>query len=80
MQKKEFEELWAWFAVENEAFTEDYQQQVDEMFFFGYQCCMRKNDITQDIPSYPSEEEDATVSGPAQEDKDPNAIGPSDGQ
>lgn len=41
---------------------------------------MRKNDITQYIPSYPSDEEDAIVSDPAQENKDPNAIGPSDGQ
>lgn len=65
MQKKKFEELWVGFAVENEALMEDYQQQVDEMFFFGCQCCMRKNDITQDIPSYPYDEDDATVSSPA---------------
>ena len=43
----------------------DYQKQADEMFFFGYQCCMRKNDITHDIPNYPSDEEDATINGPA---------------
>lgn len=59
---------------------EDYQQQIDKMFLFGYQCCMRKNGITQDILSYPSDEDDATVNGPAQEDKDSNAISPSDGQ
>ena len=40
------------------------------MFFFGYQCCMRKNYITHNIPSYPFDEEDATIRGPAQGDKD----------
>lgn len=38
---------------------------------------MRKNCITQDTPYYHSdeEEEDAIASGPAQGDKDPNAVG-----
>lgn len=41
---------------------------------------MRKDDITQDILSYPSdEEEDATVSGPAQGDKNLDVVGPSNG-
>ena len=44
---KELEELRVGFAVEKETLIEDYQKQVDEMFFFGYQCCMRKNGITQ---------------------------------
>ncbi|RVW73821.1 hypothetical protein CK203_056637 [Vitis vinifera] len=78
---KELEELRVGFAVEKETLIEDYQKQVDEMFFFGYQCCMRKNGITQYIPSYPSnEEKDATVSGPAQGDKDLDVVSPSDGQ
>lgn len=65
-QKKELEELWVWFIAEKKELEKDYQEWVDEMFFFGYQCCMRKNDITQDIPSYPfDEEEEATVSGSA---------------
>ena len=45
IQKKELEELRAGFAAEKEELKEDYQKQVDEMFFFGYQCCMRKNDM-----------------------------------
>lgn len=64
-QKKQLQEIRVRFIVENEALTEDYQKQVDEMFFYGYQCCMRKNGITQDIPIYPSDdEENTTVSGP----------------
>ena len=48
------------------------------MFFFGYQYCMRKNDIIQDILRYPSdEEENAIVSGPTQGEKDPDATSPS---
>lgn len=54
--KKEIKELQAKFAAEKKELVEDYHKQVDDMFFFGYQCCMRKNDITQDIPSYPSDE------------------------
>ena len=80
IQKKELEELRAGFAVEKEELKEDYQKQVDEMFFFGYQCYMRKNDITHDTPNYLYDEEDATVSGPAQGDKDSDAVGPFDGQ
>ena len=44
--KKELEELWAGFTTEKNELEKDYQKQVDEIFFFGYQCCMRKNDIT----------------------------------
>nr|CAN77597.1 hypothetical protein VITISV_001303 [Vitis vinifera] len=80
LEKKELEELRAGFAVEKEELKEDYQKQVDEMFFFGYQCYMRKNDITHDTPNYLYDEEDATVSGPAQGDKDSDAVGPFDGQ
>lgn len=54
--KNEIKELQAKFAVEKKELMEDYHKQVDDMLFFGYQCCMRKNDITQDIPSYPSDE------------------------
>lgn len=80
IQKKKFEELRARFATEKEELNEDYHKQVDEMFFFGYQCCMRKNGITHVIPSYPFDEEDATVSGPAHEDKDSDVVGPFKGQ
>lgn len=78
--KKELEELRAGFTAEKNELEKDYQKQVDEMFFFDYQCCIRKNDITQNIPSYPSNDEDATVSGLAQENKNSDAISPSDGQ
>ena len=51
------------------------------MFFYNYQCCIRKNNITQDIPTYPSDdEENATISDLAQKDKDPDAPGSSTGQ
>nr|CAN68572.1 hypothetical protein VITISV_023885 [Vitis vinifera] len=80
-KRKELEELWSRFTIEKRELEEDYQKQVDEMFFFGYQCCMRKNDITHDIPHYPfNEEEDATVNGPAQGDKYLEAPSPSNGQ
>ena len=36
------------------------------MFFFGYRSCMKKNNITQDTPNYPSDDEDIVVGCPAQ--------------
>ena len=79
-QKKELEELRVGFTTEKKELEEDCQKQINKMFFFGYQCCMRKNVITQDIPNYFSDKEDAIVSSPTQGDKDPNAVGLSDGQ
>ena len=29
-----------------------YQKQVDDMFFYGYRCCMKKHGIAQDTPSF----------------------------
>ncbi|RVW79876.1 hypothetical protein CK203_041418 [Vitis vinifera] len=39
------EELEGEFAADREALEADYQKQVDDMFFFGYRCCMKKNGI-----------------------------------
>ncbi|KAJ9684965.1 hypothetical protein PVL29_017119 [Vitis rotundifolia] len=60
--KKELEDLRASFASQKEL-EEEYQKQVYEMFFYGYQCCMKKNDITQDTPSFPSNDEDIAPIG-----------------
>ena len=61
-QKNEIEELRARLAAQKELETE-YQKQVDEMYFFDYRCCMKTNDITQDIPSLPSNDEGETPDG-----------------
>lgn len=77
VQKKQLEELLAGFIAENESLTKDYQKQVDKMFFFEYQCYMRKNDIAQDISTYHSDDDkDAIMSGPTQGDKNSDALGP----
>ena len=44
--KKELEELWTGFAAQKKKLEDEYQKQVDDMFLFGYQYCMKKNDIT----------------------------------
>ncbi|RVX10501.1 hypothetical protein CK203_016863 [Vitis vinifera] len=36
----------------------DYQKQVDEMYFFGYRCCMKKHGIKRDVPSIPPGKEE----------------------
>lgn len=78
--QKELEELRAAYATQKKELDEDYHKQVYDMFFFGYQCCMMKNDITQDILSYPSNEEDVAINGPIKRDKDSDAVGPFNGQ
>lgn len=50
------------------------------MFFYGYQCYMKKHGITQDTLSFPLDDEDKVVGGSAQGDGDAARIDPSDGQ
>ena len=33
------------------------------MFFYGYRCCMKKQDIANDTPSFPSDDEEDEFSG-----------------
>ena len=50
-QKKK--ELEAEFVAQREELETEHQKQMDEMYFFGYRCCMKKNDIKRDITSIP---------------------------
>lgn len=52
------EELQTGFAAQKNELEVEYQKPLDEMYFFGYRSCMKKNGITQDIPSIPSDDED----------------------
>ena len=78
--RKEMEQLRAGFVAQKKKLKDEYQKQVDEMFFFGYQCCMKKHDIAHDIPPYFSDDEDIAAGGPVQGDGDTAAVGPSGGQ
>ena len=60
------EELEGEFAMEREELEADYQKQVDEMYFFGYHCCMKKHGIKWDVPSIPPGEEEKLRGKPAQ--------------
>ena len=60
------EELEAEFATQREELETDYQKQVDEMYFFGYRCCMKKHGIKRDVPSIPPGEEDKLRGKPSQ--------------
>lgn len=62
-QKKKMEELRAGFEVQKKELQKEYQKQVDEMYFFDYRCCMKKNNITQDIPYLPSDDEGEAPGG-----------------
>ena len=60
------EELEAEFVVQREELETEYQKQVDEMYFFGYHCCMKKNGIKRDVPSIPPGEEEKLRRKPSQ--------------
>ncbi|RVW88504.1 hypothetical protein CK203_043869 [Vitis vinifera] len=64
--KTQKEELEAEFATQREELETDYQKQVDEMYFFGYRCCMKKHGIKRDVPSIPPGEEDKLRGKPSQ--------------
>ena len=40
------EKLQAGFVAQKEELEGEYQKQVDDIFFFGYRCCMKKHGIT----------------------------------
>ncbi|KAL6335861.1 hypothetical protein AAG906_003486 [Vitis piasezkii] len=75
-QKKETEELQAGLLAQRKEIEVDLQlvrrsycmsiKGVDKMYFFCYRCCMKKNGIMHDIPSLPSNDEDAIPGGPPQ--------------
>ena len=60
------EELEAEFAAEREELEADYQKQVDDMYFFGYRCCMKKHGIKRDVSSIPPGEEEKLRGKPSQ--------------
>lgn len=51
-------ELEVGFTEQRKELETKYQKQVDEMYFFGYRCCIKNNGIKRDIPSIPPSEED----------------------
>ena len=60
------EELKIEFAAEREELETEYRKQVDEMYLFGYRCCMKKRGIKRDIPSIPLGEEENLHRKPSQ--------------
>ena len=60
------EELEVEFVAKMEELETDYQKQVDEMYLFGYRCCMKKHDIKRDVPSIPPGEEEKLRGKPSQ--------------
>ncbi|RVW99722.1 hypothetical protein CK203_029183 [Vitis vinifera] len=46
------EELEREFAAEREELKQNTKKQVYDTFIFGYRCCMKKNGIKRDVPSF----------------------------
>ena len=63
------------FAKEKKEFEVAYQQQVNDIFFYDYCCYMKKHDITDDIPSIPSDEENEANLGEEAEQGDDLTMG-----
>lgn len=77
--KLELEHNQANFIEEKKKLETAYQQ-VDDMFFCGYHCCMKKHRIIDDILSIPSDDDNEVMLGDnvvadGQEAKDEEAEG-----
>lgn len=59
--RKEIEKLRSRFTAQRKELEGEYQKQVDEIYFIGYSCCMKKNDIMHDTPSFSSDDEDKAL-------------------
>lgn len=75
--RQEMDELRAGFATQKKELEGEYKKQVDDMFFFDDRCCIKKHGITQETPSYPLDDDDATAGDPARADGDVAKVGPS---
>lgn len=71
--KLEFEHIRVDLTKKNE--LEMAYQQVDDMFFYGYCFCMKKHDITDDILSIPSNDENEALLGQGVRQGDGLAMG-----
>lgn len=49
--KLELVQVWVSIVKENKELKVVYQKQIDDMFFYGYNYCIRKHGIIDDIPS-----------------------------
>ncbi|WJZ82811.1 hypothetical protein VitviT2T_002536 [Vitis vinifera] len=73
--KLKLEQIKVGFAKKKKKLEVAYQQQVDDMFFYNYHCCMKKYGITDDIPSIPSDDEDEVVLGDGTVQGDDSTVG-----
>ena len=78
--KQELQDLQVGFATQKEQLEAEYQKQVDDMSFYGYQCCMKKHGIAHDTPNFPSDDENEALSGPARGRGNASKAGPSSEQ
>lgn len=68
--RRELQDLRARFAAQKKDLETNYQKQVDDKFFYGYRCCMKKHDITNDTPNFPfDDDDDEFLGGPIPRDK-----------
>ena len=51
-KRKEMAELQTRFATQKKELEAEYQNQVDEMYFFDYHCCMKKNELPKTYPPF----------------------------
>lgn len=60
--RQELQDLRARFAAQKK----DHQKQLNDMFFQGYQYCMKKHGITNNVPNFFFyDEKDEFLGGPA---------------
>ena len=55
--RQELQDLHSRFATQKEDLKANYHKQGDDMFFYGYKCCMKKHGIANGIPSFSSDDD-----------------------
>ena len=56
--RRELQDFCVGFSTQEEDLEVDYQKQVDVMFFYDYQCCIKKHGIANDTHNFPSNDEE----------------------
>ena len=56
--RRELQDLRAGFVTQKKDLETDYQKQVNDMFLYDYQYCMKKHDIANDALNFPFDDED----------------------
>lgn len=56
--RRQLQDLRVVLVAQKKDLEADYQKQIDDIFFYAYQCCMKNHDIANDTSIFFSDDED----------------------